>query len=188
MTRRPARRGSVTVKVEGLKELEKSLSDLIAMTTSRTGKSAIRRGLVKAAEPMAERMRQLAPVRSGHLRRKIVVSLEAAGEAGAKAYSEAMKAGKSKSEAVTAMRNARRAARNAGETSDLEVYVGPTIGAPHAHLVEFGTSNMAPRPFARPAFEMEKEASIEAVKAQIKTELQKATARAARRAARKARP
>ncbi len=43
--------------------------------------------------------------------------------------------------------------------------------APHGHLVEFGTSKSAARPFLRPAFESVKESAVDAAKDTMAREL-----------------
>jgi len=49
-----------------------------------------------------------------------------------------------------------------------------TLGAPHAHLVEFGTVNMPAEPYLRPAFEAEKGNAVTAMAAKLKTAIDKA--------------
>lgn len=61
---------SVTVKVEGLNELQKALRQL----PDSTAKGVARRVLKKAGEPVAQTARQLVPVKEGHLRDSIGVS------------------------------------------------------------------------------------------------------------------
>lgn len=149
----------VKLKVEGLKGVDAALSELIEATSSRTGKAALKRGLVKAAEPMAERMRQLAPARSGKLRKAIQVTTRIE-DAGAKAaYAKAIGAkviGKlsqdeRKANAAAAVRQYHR--ENRGKTSTVEVEIGIAKEkkgggslARHAHLVEFGSKPHVIRP------------------------------------------
>lgn len=61
---------SVTVKVEGLKEVQTALRRL----PDATAKNVIRRVLRKAGKPIADRARELAPVDDGDLRDSIGVS------------------------------------------------------------------------------------------------------------------
>lgn len=127
-----------TVRLEGLKELEGALEALIASTSARTAKSALKKALIDAGEPMAARARQLVPARTGRLRASIAISARLKNNAGKAAYAAAMRSGASSGDAVSAMRSAQRAAK--GEAASVEVYVGPS-GRPasRAHWVEFGT-------------------------------------------------
>lgn len=52
-----------TVKVEGLRELERALKEL----PRATGKNVLRRALTKAGAPIEADAERLAPVRTGHL-------------------------------------------------------------------------------------------------------------------------
>lgn len=60
----------VTVKIEGFKEIDAALGDL----GKTTGRNVMRRVAVKALEPVAETMRQLAPVDQSDLRDSITVT------------------------------------------------------------------------------------------------------------------
>lgn len=64
-----------------------------------------------------------------------------------------------------------------------------TKGVKYAHIVELGSSKMAPRPYMRPAFEQSKDESTAVYKAEIwndiKREARKAVARAERRRVRR---
>lgn len=186
---RPARRSrrgpTVSISIEGLKEVDKAIGELMTATNSRTAKNAIRRGLIKAGEPMAERMRQLAPVGSGALRDSIIVSAKLKNPVGKAEYARVMAEGGTKSQALAAKRDALRAAAGTGST--VEVFVGPSTRAPHAHLLEFGTVHAPPQPYARPAFEETREAAVGTITDAVRTELEKAAARAARKAAKLAR-
>lgn len=127
-----------TVRIEGLKELDDTLEALIEATSSRTAKAVIRKALIDAGEPMAERARQLVPARSGKLRASIGISAKLKNNAGAAAFAAARRGGADLAGAVQAKRTAQTAAKAGGST--VEVYVGPS-GKPArmAHLVEFGT-------------------------------------------------
>lgn len=134
-----------TLRLEGLKELDGALEALIASTSARTAKTALRKALIDAGEPMAARARQLVPARTGKLRASIAISARLKNSAGKAAYAAAMRSGASSSDAVSAMRAAQRAAK--GEAASVEVYVGPS-GRPasRAHWVEFGTKPHVIRP------------------------------------------
>ncbi len=162
------------VRIEGLRELEQSLSEV----PKATARNVLRRVLMKRAQPIVDTARQLVPVDSGQLRDSIAVSTKLGTKAGKSEFAAAMRAGLGKEAAVQAMRDARRAA--AGQGSFAEVYVGPGR-LPHAHMVEFGTSRMAPRPYLRPAWDAHKGAILEGIKEDFWAEIQKSAARRARR-------
>lgn len=131
-----------TFKIEGLRGVDAALGELIEATNGRTGKAALKRGLALAAEPMAERMRQLAPKKSGRLKRAIVVTTKVGNAAGKAAFAAALRGGADKATAVQALRGATRA--NPGSTVEVEIGIAKDKGgkgslARHAHLVEFGT-------------------------------------------------
>lgn len=184
----------VSFRVEGLKELNASLGELEKVATRKT---VARNALRKAGEPIASAMRANAPVADGQLQGNIAVSTKIKGEAGKAAYAKAMRdtAG-NKAMAVKAMRDARRAAK--GTLPPVLMFVGPTIKAPHAHLVEFGTGphingglfagsphpGTAPHPFARPAWDANKDAALQKIAAELAAEINKAAARQAKRRAR----
>src|SRR5690606_2714705 len=98
-----------------------------------------RRVLVQAGQPMAARMAALAPddpaTGAPDLKTSIIVSAKLKNEVGNPEYSAVLKGGGSKAEAVSAMRDARRAA---GGGTFASVYVGPAARIFYAHLVEFG--------------------------------------------------
>lgn len=182
----------VSVRVEGFKELEAALMQLEKRATRKT---VSRNALKKAGAPIKEAMEANAPVDDGVLKGSIVVSTKIKGEAGKAAYSQAMRQGFDKAKAVRAMRDARRAAK--GTKPPVIMYVGPNETAFHAHLVEFGTAphvnggmysgtqhpGTAPQPFARPAWDANKEAAIQNIATELRIQIDKAIARQARRKA-----
>lgn len=183
-----------TFSLTGFKELERALSQIEKQSTQ---KAVARRALKKGGEPIAAKMRSLAPRDDGQLQENIAVSTKVKNEVGAAAYSARMRetGGTDKAGAVSAMRDARRAAK--GTAPPVFMYVGATVKAPHAHLVEFGTAphinaglfagsehpGTAPQPFARPAWDAEKNATIERIAKELGNEIMKAARRAANKAA-----
>ncbi|SMO64035.1 HK97-gp10 family putative phage morphogenesis protein [Paracoccus laeviglucosivorans] len=137
---------SARMSVQGLAELEKSLDNL----SKSVGRSVLRQSLRKAAEPMKEKAKSLAPVDDGDLRDSIIIG-------------------------GLLNKSQKRARRRltAEERSAIELYVGPSYklgqGGRHGHLVEFGTAphiqggvfkgskhpGTAPQPFMRPAYDAE---------------------------------
>lgn len=118
--------------------------------------SVVRRTLIAAAKPTVDMARGLAPVDDGQLRDGI--------GAGTKLTPRQM----------------RKHRKNKG---DVTVFVG--AGAPHSHLVEFGTSprinkgkfagsehpGSAPKPFMRPAWEATKGQVLEEIKKRMWIEI-----------------
>lgn len=143
-----------SVKVEGLKELDRELEKL-----SRTaGRGVLRRSLQKSAPPLVDRMKSNAPVNSGALRDSITASTRLA---------------------PRQSRLHRTQFRD--QRSSAELFVGPSYnlgaGGRHAHLLEFGTVKMSPQPFARPAYDSDKMSLLKRVEENLKTELNKSLAR-----------
>lgn len=169
-------------KIEGLADLDGTLGRLIAETSSATAKNTLRRALTKAAQPVADRAKQLVAVDSGGLRDSIKVSGRLANPVGKSEFHAAMKAGLGKGAAVSAMRDARRAADRG---STIEVYIGPGQ-QPHAHLIEFGTARSPAQPYLRPAWEETREQVLADIKSQVEAEMDRSIQRARRKAARRA--
>ena len=118
--------------LHGAKELEKALLDL----PKRIAKTAVRRGIVKLLQQVADDAQARVPVRSGRLKEKIAVRPQ---------LSRRQKRGRAKDKGL------------------IEAFVGATP-ARHAHLVEFGTGPrmqrngkstgaMPAQPFLRPAWD-----------------------------------
>jgi HK97 gp10 family phage protein len=183
----------VTVKLSGFKEIEVALDRLEKQATKKT---VARNALKKAGEPVAEAMRAKATRVTGQLADNIAVSTRIKGEAGKAAYADTMrKTSGNKALAVKAMRDARRAAKSA--QPPVMMFVGPTVKAPHAHLVEFGTAphtnggtfagsrhpGTSPRPFVRPAWDAEQEATLQRIADEMRVQIAKAITRQARRKA-----
>lgn len=118
-------------------------------------KSVLRKALKKAGAPVVDAAQSLAPRATGALAESIEV----------------------KSSLVRRQRRRRR------KQGDVELFIGATwpTGA-HAHLLEFGTSKMAKRPFLRPAWDANKGRVLDI----FQNELRIAIVKAARRLARKA--
>ncbi|MER5171591.1 HK97-gp10 family putative phage morphogenesis protein [Thioclava kandeliae] len=162
------------LRVEGLRDLERNLKNIEKRGTQ---KAVLRRALKKAAEPMRKAAETNAPVDTGELEGSIKLGTKVVNEVGRSAYAATMKAGGTKSEAVGAMRAARRAAKASGATSFVELFMGPTKEAFHAKFVEFGTRHMAPDPFMRPAFDAEAENTIHRLGPILMAEIEKSIRR-----------
>lgn len=180
----------VTVRVDGLKDLEKQLERL----SRASAKGVARRAAVKAMKPMAAIAKSLAPRDTGELAMSIEVSAKATG-AGARVgkaeFAAVMRGGGSKADAVAAMRAARAESPSLSAAPDIELFMGPTQGATKREAIkriaqEFGTYKMAAHPYMRPAWDQDKGAMLERLKQNLWDEVQKAISRADKRAARAA--
>lgn len=121
-----------------------------------TARNVLRRVAKKVLAPIADRARQLAPVDVGRLARSIVVS------------DKLSRRQKSQFQRV--------------DPNDVVMFVG--AGAlPQSHMMEFGTVDIAPQPFLRPAWDSGKEQVLDEIKGELWTQIEKAAKRQARKAA-----
>jgi HK97 gp10 family phage protein len=151
---------AVTVKIEGLRELDAALAEL----PKSTGKAVLRRVLKARAEPIASAMRGMAPddpaTGGNDLRSSIGVGTKLSRrQAGLH----------------------RKMFRDDKASVEMFVGAGPV---PHAHLQEFGTSRHGPQAFARPAWDSGKGAILDGIAEDLWSEISKSAARLARKAAR----
>lgn len=116
----------VTMRVEGLSDLAKTLEQL----STRVSKRMLRDALTHAAEPMRQQMSTNAPRESGQLGAHIIVSTarQSVGDAGA-------------------------VGRN--DDQQASVAVGPAKPFFYGGMNEFGTVHIPAHPWARPAFDAE---------------------------------
>lgn len=149
------------VRVEGLRELEQSLREL----PKAVARNALRRVLIKRAQPMAETMRALVPDDPATPETK---DLKGSIGVGTKLSKRQAKLH-------------RRENRDDKQFAEVFVGAGPK---PHAHLQEFGTVNHGPQPFVRPAWDQHKDSILEGIKDDLAKEIDKTAKRRAARAAR----
>lgn len=152
----------VKVKVEGLRELERNLRDL----PKTVAKNALKRVLIKRAQPMAATMKALAPDDP-----RTPESTDLHGSIG-----------------VGTKLSKRQARLHRKETKDDKQFAEVFVGAgpkPHAHLLEFGTRYMSARPYVRPAWDEHKDAILDGIKDDLASEIDKAAKRMAARLRRK---
>ena len=165
---------SVTVELQGFKELEQELDRL----SKSAGKGVLRRALKKAAEPMAELARSMVPEDDGDLKKSITVSVKLAKR----------QAGQH-----------RKMFRN--DKASVEMFLGPSYnlgaGGRHGHLVEVGTAphinkvkisstqhpGTAPQPFMRPAFDQDGQKMLDRLGKEMWAEFEKSVKRAEAKAA-----
>jgi len=150
-----------TLKVEGLRELEKALAEL----PKATAKNVVRKVLKEAAEPMVNAAQSNAPKLSGKLKADIKASTKLA-----------------KSQKPKATYIAGIGYRSQGK-STVEMYVGPGQ-LPQAHLNEFGSRNNTAAPFMRPAFDAEAGGALDHIKSRMGEEIEKSAKRLAAKIAR----
>ena len=167
-----------TVKIEGLSELLKGLEEF----KKSTQPGILERAVKRAAKPVMETAKTLAPVDTGALKKSITTKV-VRNNAGKAAFAAVMKGGGSKSEAAAAAREANSAARAVGSGPSALVRV--QAAAPHAHFAEWGTKHSAAHPFMGPAFLEGQQTVPRSIAADLKIEMEKSARRIAARAAKK---
>lgn len=150
---------AIRVKVEGLRELDRALSEL----PKSTQKAVLRRTLMKAGEPLADSMRGKAPddpVTGGNdLRSSIGVGIKLS---------------------PRQSRLHRKMFKDDKASAEVFVGAGPL---PQASLQEFGTANHGPQSFARPAWDAGQMRVLETIKTVLWTEIKKSARRLANKLA-----
>lgn len=166
------------LQTHGFKDLNTSLG----LLRQAAGKAALNRGLAKAAAPLVSKMQAAAPVKEGDLRRNIIASKKSRkgmGDAGKAAFAAALRAGASRSQASSALRDAYR--ENGGKPAAL-LFVGVAGGpASVAHLFEFGSSHQPAMPYMRPTWDADQGPMLDRLRALLKVEIDKSIARATKR-------
>lgn len=149
---------SRTVKVEGFRETEAALADLVDMIggSRTTGKNVLKRVLLKAAKPIEDDAAANAPHLSGRLGRDV-------------------KSGTRLTRRQAAM------ARKLGK-STVEVHVG--VADPAGVQTEFGNEHQRAEPWLRPAWDANSQGALDTISTDLRPEIDKAAKRASRKAAR----
>lgn len=132
----------------------KELDEALRELPKATGKNVLKRALTTAAAPVEAEAKRLVPVKSGKLRDSISIGPR--------------------------LSKRQRGLNTPG--SPVEIFVGASA-LPHAHLQEFGTVKMRPRPFLRPAWDANKMKVLESIKGDLWQEIEKAAKRLAKKAA-----
>ncbi|WP_268890732.1 HK97-gp10 family putative phage morphogenesis protein [Mesorhizobium xinjiangense] len=147
------------VKIDGLKELERALAEL----PKATGKNVLRRTLRKAAQPVADAMRDKAPddpnTGGNDLRSSIAVSTK-----------------------LSKRQKSQHRKMFKSDKASVEIFVGAGP-LPQAHLQEFGAPQHGPQSFARPAWDANKRQVLDTIKDDLGEEIVKAAKRLAKKAA-----
>lgn len=144
----------MSVKIEGLQETVANLGDL----SRATQRNVVRRTLERAGQPTASLASRLAPEQRGVLAFSIAVSPQLT-----------------------------RRQKREGKVNEVEMHIGPAGGQGalfYAAFQEFGTIDMPPHPYMRPAWEATKAAVLGLIVSGLSTEVDKAAARAAAKVAR----
>ncbi|MGR3813407.1 MAG: HK97-gp10 family putative phage morphogenesis protein [Cognatishimia activa] len=147
---------TIEFKVEGFSELEEALDQL----SQSTGKSALRRAMKKAAQPLADLANAKAPV----------------GKTGEYATSFSYSTRLNKRQG----RLHRRTFKN--DRASIEGFVG--TNDPAGVQQEFGNVNHPPQPALRPAWDQDKMSLLDRLGQFMWAEIKKSMARAERKAAR----
>jgi HK97 gp10 family phage protein len=124
-----------------------------------TARNVLRRVAKQALEPIAARARTLAPVDRGNLVQSITVS--------------------------NRLTRRQRSQAQTADPNDVVMYVGAG-GLAQAHMMEFGTQDVAAQPYMRPAWDEGKERVLTSIKELLWAEIEKAAKRAERKAAKMA--
>lgn len=163
---------SISMRVEGLSDLEKALTEL----PKATGKNVIRRALLAAAQPISDEAIRRIRVKRVEPKIGITPIKFTSGSAGKRAFAEAMARGATRQEASDAahVANARESGEAANTTSGV-TSIGPTQRAFYGF--EFGTVKQAPQPFMRPAWDLHKMQALETIKTALAEEIEKARIR-----------
>lgn len=158
-------RNAFTMKVEGLRELNDALSQL----PKATSRNVLRRVAMKALEPMANTASSLAPVLEGELRDSIVASAK---------LSKRQKSAHNREEGAKTIRTA-EGFRSTPKTT-VFLFMGPA-GSAKSIVQEFGSIKQAPQPYMRPAWDANKQRSLDIVQEELGGEIEKAAARLAKK-------
>lgn len=154
---------AVTMKIDGLSELDAALGAFAAEYGKASGKAVLRRVADKALQPMAETARRLAPDDPETQGKDLKASIAVGGKL-------------TKRQASLARKDQNKAT--------VTRYMGTAdpAGVPQ----EFGTVNHGPQAFMRPAFDQDKRGAIEIVGKELGPEIEKTASRLAKRRAKKA--
>lgn len=146
----------VSVRMDGLREMEAALSEF----TKGTGRNVLKRAALKAIEPMADEMARRAPVHDHDLQKSI--------QATDKLNKRQKKLNRQPSTVEV----------YAGPTA-----AAGDLGAPPQGIFqEFGTENHGPQAFARPTWDAGNRALLDRTADSLGAEIEKSRQRAARKA------
>jgi HK97 gp10 family phage protein len=173
---------TVTVKLEGFRELDQSLAQFSKAVT----RNILLRALAKAAAPIVAMASALAPRDKGELGDSVQASSKSVYKTGAAEFAAVLRGGGSKGDALSALRDARRAANGAGFF--VEMFAGPTKATNKKDAIkrivqEFGSRFQPGKAYMRPAWDAKKYEALGLIKGELTVEIEKAARRAASRQA-----
>ena len=145
----------VVAKVEWLKGSDQALAELGKKTTE---KAVLRRTLTKAAKPVHDEWKALAPRLTGYYAESIIIG------------------GNTK-----LTRRQKGSAYKAGSLGVVEIHIGSSDVA--GLQQEFGNIHMAAQPSGRPAWDATQGRALQIIRSELWVEIQKAADRAARKRA-----
>lgn len=163
---------SVSVKVEGLAELEKTLFELGSTSTARR---VGQRALIEAAQPMVTAIKRFAPKDEMNLEES--VKIQASNRNRNADTAEAVIGIDGSVKPAVARPRQRASSKRQGAAIDLGV-------SGYGPMQEFGTVKMQANPFFRPGFQAEAAATIVRVGQTLGPEIEKSAARLAKKRAR----
>lgn len=176
---------TVTVKVQGLRDLGDRMKTLSEDVNKRIARAATAAG----AAVIKKAAQNLVPVKTGALKKGIVVKRIPKSESGLTSEhivtvsSREMKKYVAKSRAaVVELQGPIAPTTINGKTYRAKKLLGrkesyTSLGDFfYAHFVEYGTAKMPAQPFLRPAYDQNKERAVEAIKDRIEKRLKKAGA------------
>lgn len=141
------------VKLTGFKDLERALLELGEKTAKRVGRAALR----KTAKPILDHAKAKVPVHQGRLKKalRIKVDQEFSGgkrQAAMKATIDVSGAGAKDYRKRKTQRRSTVKGKLQDARYDYQIGSRPDV---YGKFVEFGTVDMAPQPFLRPAWDAE---------------------------------
>lgn len=157
----------LTVKVEGLRELNQALEDL----PKATSRNVVKRTLIKALLPMEAIASAHAPELTGELKESIDISQKLSSRQ--KRLHQAEFGGK-------AVRTAE--GFKSDPKTEVFVFMGPRPGS-KTIVQEFGSAYVTPHPYMRPAWDGGSRKALEIIADQLALEIDAAAKRLARKAA-----
>jgi HK97 gp10 family phage protein len=146
----------ITVKVDGLRELDAALGQL----PKSTGKAVLRRVLKKAGQPIADDAAAKVPVLTGQLQISIGLGTK-----------------------LTRRQSKIHRKMFKDDKASVEMFVGAG-GLAQSTQVEFGNNHQAADPFMRPAWDGNKDKALDIIATELGAEIMKAAQRMAKKAAR----
>lgn len=173
------------IKFEGFYEFKELLDELEKDFGPKDSKAILRKAMRNAMQPVLLAAKTLAPVNTGALQASLQV------EARKPTRKDKRSKYVSNSDVAIAMvstapgyKLARTAFHNQKNTKSNIKQIGIKSDA-RATAMEFGTANVAAKPFLRPALESESATVISELSNSVKTEVERYKARQTRRAAKK---